>query len=73
MPTPCECGETVELNDMSECQECCNLFCRNCMEDNRICLDCSYDTDECCECGDRVEKGSLEKGGVCYPCKETIV
>ena len=31
MPTPCDCGETVELNDMNPCEKCEKLYCKGCL------------------------------------------
>ena len=71
-PTPCDCGETVELNSMRSCSECGDLYCEACVDDG-YCEGCRVNFDECVECGDMIPKGTLEKGGVCYPCKETMV
>lgn len=31
MPTTCDCGETVEFNDMNPCEKCEKLFCKECL------------------------------------------
>ena len=33
-PTPCRCGEIVELHDMITCRECDAMVCKECAEDD---------------------------------------
>jgi hypothetical protein len=40
MPTPCECGTVLELNDMNTCSECRQLFCHECCEPWGTCINC---------------------------------
>ena len=42
MPTPCACGETVELNDLRQCTLCRLWYCRECTEDINECPNCIY-------------------------------
>ena len=40
MPTPCTCGNVVELNDMNTCGTCNKLYCNQCLK--RSWEDCDY-------------------------------
>ncbi len=45
MPTTCDCGETVEFDDMNPCNICEKRFCKECCPE--IWGDCKYcKTDE---------------------------
>lgn len=75
MPTPCDCGEVVELNDMRTCNHCNKMLCKGCFDyyGDDYCTECKSQLSECVECGDMVETEKLEKKGRCYMCNETMV
>jgi hypothetical protein len=46
MPTPCPtCTRIVELNDMSTCENCNELFCDRCCEPWGLCAVCKESTE----------------------------
>ena len=70
MPTSCDCGNVVELNDMPTCLGCGDMYCKECLDDG-YCTRCVENFVECQECGDKVDE-LLEKGR-CFGCNETII
>lgn len=74
MPTPCECGEVVELNDMRQCVKCKEIKCRDCHSGLiDYCEECADGMLECSECGDLVDREDIGRKGRCSMCRETMV
>ena len=41
-PTPCDCGEIVELNKLKQCTICNMWYCPKCTDDMSDCPNCMY-------------------------------